>query len=142
MILMNIVYAVLAAPAGALSDTLDRRMLLALGLAAPIGADLVLGLGGGLPAIIAGVALWGAHMALTQGLFGHDRRRSPAGPARNRIRPVQPCRRGGHADRQCRLRDPLDRIRATGGVPGRCWRAAQPCWQDCGSCRKPYPAAG
>jgi MFS family permease len=69
MILMNIVYAVLAAPAGALSDTLDRRMLLALGLAALIGSDLVLGLGGGLPAIIAGVALWGAHMALTQGLF-------------------------------------------------------------------------
>jgi MFS family permease len=69
MIAMNIVYAGLAAPAGALSDQLDRRGLLALGLAALIAADLVLGLGTGPVALFAGVALWGLHMALTQGLF-------------------------------------------------------------------------
>ena len=69
MIVMNIVYAGLAAPAGALSDQLDRRVLLALGLVALIAADLVLGLGAGAGALLAGVALWGLHMALTQGLF-------------------------------------------------------------------------
>ena len=69
MIAMNIVYAGLAAPAGALSDQLGRRGLLALGLGALIAADLVLGLGAGPVALFAGVALWGLHMALTQGLF-------------------------------------------------------------------------
>ena len=69
MIAMNIVYAVLAAPAGALSDQMDRRGLLALGLGALIAADLVLGFGAGPAALFAGVALWGLHMALTQGLF-------------------------------------------------------------------------
>lgn len=69
MIAMNIVYAGLAAPAGALSDQLGRRGLLALGLGALIAADLVLGLGTGPVALFAGVALWGLHMALTQGLF-------------------------------------------------------------------------
>ena len=69
MIAMNIVYAGLAAPAGALSDQMDRRMLLALGLGALIAADLMLGLGAGPVALFAGVALWGLHMALTQGLF-------------------------------------------------------------------------
>ncbi len=69
MIGMNVVYAGLAAPAGALSDQMDRRALLALGLGALIAGDLVLGLAGGPIALFSGVALWGLHMALTQGLF-------------------------------------------------------------------------
>ena len=44
MIVMNLVYAVVAAPAGALSDRLDRRLLLSAGLGVLILADLVLGL--------------------------------------------------------------------------------------------------
>lgn len=45
------------------------RTLLLWGLVPLIGADLVLALAPGLGAAFAGIALWGAHMALTQGLM-------------------------------------------------------------------------
>ena len=69
MIVMNIVYAAVAAPAGALSDKVERKWLLAAGLVLLIVADLVLALGQGIAPLMIGVALWGLHMALTQGLF-------------------------------------------------------------------------
>ena len=58
MIVMNIVYAGIAAPAGALSDRMDHRVLLALGLLVLLAADLVLGLGHGLVPLIAGCLLY------------------------------------------------------------------------------------
>jgi MFS family permease len=70
LIAMNIVYAVVAAPAGRLSDRIDRRIGLALGLLVLILADAVLGLkGASLAWTMAGVALWGLHLGLTQGLL-------------------------------------------------------------------------
>lgn len=69
LVLMNVVYAAVAYPAGRLADSVDRRMLLAAGLAALLAADLLLAYGGGLAVVAAGVALWGLHMALTQGLL-------------------------------------------------------------------------
>ncbi len=57
-------------PAGRLSDRTDRRVILGAGLIVLIGADAVLALfGGGLPGAMAGVALWGLHLGLTQGLL-------------------------------------------------------------------------
>src|SRR5690606_27102342 len=38
-------------------------------LACLLGADLCLAFSAGLPGTFAGIALWGAHMALTQGLL-------------------------------------------------------------------------
>jgi MFS family permease len=64
LIVMNIVYAVVAAPAGSLSDRMDRRALLAIGLGLLILA-LLPTIGG----VLFGVALWGAHMGVTQGLL-------------------------------------------------------------------------
>lgn len=69
LVVMNIVYALGAYPAGALSDTLGARALLLSGLAALIAADLSLAFAPGLPGAFLGIALWGAHMALTQGLM-------------------------------------------------------------------------
>ena len=70
LVLMNLVYAAVAAPAGRLSDRTDRRVILGAGLIVLIGADAVLALfGGGLPGAMAGVALWGLHLGLTQGLL-------------------------------------------------------------------------
>lgn len=69
LIVMNAAYGLGAFPAGRLSDRARPHVLLLWGLAALIGADLLLGFGGALPAVLCGVALWGAHMALTQGLF-------------------------------------------------------------------------
>jgi MFS family permease len=40
-----------------------------MGMAVLIAADLILAAGNGLTGLIIGVALWGAHMALTQGIF-------------------------------------------------------------------------
>ncbi|MCC6789668.1 MAG: MFS transporter [Hyphomonadaceae bacterium] len=69
LVVMNVVYSLGAAPAGALSDRTSARVLLFWGLAALIGADLVLALGEGLAGAFAGICLWGVHMALTQGLL-------------------------------------------------------------------------
>jgi len=69
MVVMSAVYALTAYPAGALSDTLGRRGVLIAGTAALIVADLVLALSGGVVSALIGVALWGLHMGLTQGLL-------------------------------------------------------------------------
>ncbi|MFZ1885786.1 MAG: MFS transporter [Rhodoplanes sp.] len=69
MVVMNGVFALSAWPAGVLSDRIGRRGLLIAGLAVLIIADLVLGLGSNFAWIGLGVALWGLHMGLTQGLF-------------------------------------------------------------------------
>jgi MFS family permease len=69
MVVMNIVYALGAYPAGALSDRIDRSGLLAAGIGCLIIADLVLALAPTIVLVMTGVAFWGLHMALTQGLF-------------------------------------------------------------------------
>lgn len=69
MIIMNIVYAVTAYPAGVLTDRMNPRTLLVMGLAVLVVADITLAMATTpLPAFI-GAALWGLHMGLTQGLF-------------------------------------------------------------------------
>jgi MFS family permease len=69
MVVMNVVYALVAAPVGSLSDTIGRKGLLAAGLVVLVAADLVLALVGTIWGVLAGVALWGLHMGLTQGLL-------------------------------------------------------------------------
>lgn len=69
MIAMNLVYALVSAPAGELSDRVDRRLILAGGLVSLIGADLVLAFAGNIAGALVGSGLWGLHMGLTQGLF-------------------------------------------------------------------------
>ncbi len=69
LVVMNVVYAMGAYPAGALSDRVSARTLFLWGVAALIAADLLLAFGAGLVGVFAGIALWGVHMALTQGLL-------------------------------------------------------------------------
>lgn len=69
LVVMNAVYALVAAPAGHFSDRMDRRGILAAGLAVLIAADLVLGLWNTVAGALIGAALWGLHMGLTQGLL-------------------------------------------------------------------------
>lgn len=69
LVAMNFVYAFGAYPAGALSDRVPASGLLLGGLAALSGADLSLALLPGLGGAFLGIALWGAHMAITQGLL-------------------------------------------------------------------------
>lgn len=69
MVAMNVVYAASAYPFGALADRMSHRTLLALGLATLVAADLVLAAAGHWGVLLAGVALWGVHMGMTQGLL-------------------------------------------------------------------------
>ena len=69
MVMMNIVYALSAYPFGKLSDRMSRKALLALGLIFLIAADLVLAISDHWSVVLAGVALWGVHMGMTQGLL-------------------------------------------------------------------------
>jgi MFS family permease len=69
MIVMNLVYASSAYPAGIASDHLSRRMMLVGGLALLVLAELVLAFATVSWQAFAGAALWGLHMGFTQGLF-------------------------------------------------------------------------
>jgi len=69
LVAFNLGFMALAYPAGALSDRISPRTVLMAGMATLVVADLILGLGNGIPSLIAGTVLWGAHMALTQGIF-------------------------------------------------------------------------
>ncbi len=69
LVAMNVVYAAVAYPAGKLGDRIAPRRLLYAGIVCLVAADIVLALASGLTALAAGVALWGLHMGLTQGVL-------------------------------------------------------------------------
>ena len=69
MVAMNLVYAGSAYPFGKLSDRIHHSTLLAWGLVVLIAADLVLAHSNHWAVVLAGVALWGVHMGMTQGLL-------------------------------------------------------------------------
>src|SRR5439155_12347212 len=69
MVVMNIVYAASAYPAGVLADRGHHRSLLGAGLALLILADVVLAEATATSQVLMGSAVWGLHMGLTQGLL-------------------------------------------------------------------------
>lgn len=69
MIVMNLFYAGASYPAGAAADRVDYRSLLLAGLLFLVAADLVLACADSPPIVFVGAALWGLHMAFTQGLL-------------------------------------------------------------------------
>ncbi|MFL6843742.1 MAG: MFS transporter [Allosphingosinicella sp.] len=69
LVVMNLVYSATAYPAGILSDRIGTRGLLLTSLAVLVAADALLAAGPGLYAVFAGIALWGLHMGLSQGLL-------------------------------------------------------------------------
>ena len=69
MVAMNAIYAASAYPFGKLSDRISHKKLLALGLLVLIAADLVIASNQHWSVLLAGVALWGVHMGMTQGLL-------------------------------------------------------------------------
>ena len=69
MVAMNLIYAMSAYPFGKLSDRISHTKLLAFGLVVLIAADLILAASDHWTVVLAGVALWGVHMGVTQGLL-------------------------------------------------------------------------
>ena len=69
MVIVSLVYAATAYPAGTAADRGHGPRLLSAGLVALIASDLVLANTSGGAMLFAGAALWGLHMGLTQGLL-------------------------------------------------------------------------
>ena len=70
LVLMNVVYALAAYPAGALSDGPGgRSRILVVGLMVLVAADVVLASASNVAMVSLGVMLWGLHMGLTQGVL-------------------------------------------------------------------------
>ena len=69
LVAMNLVYAGLAYPFGRLSDGVSHNRLLGAGLVVLMLADFMLAWSNHLGWAAAGIALWGVHMAMTQGLL-------------------------------------------------------------------------
>lgn len=69
LVLMNAVFALSAYPMGKLADRVNPMRLLAAGLIVLVAADVLLALSPGLATTALGVALWGLHMGMTQGVF-------------------------------------------------------------------------
>jgi MFS family permease len=67
--IFNLAYVALAYPAGALSDRMSPRAILIAGMGVLVAGNLVLARTGSFAGLVVGTALWGAHMALTQGIF-------------------------------------------------------------------------
>jgi MFS family permease len=69
LVVMNFFYAAAAFPAGAAADRVSRRALLLSGLVLLVVADVVLAFATTPLVVFAGSAMWGLHMAFTQGLL-------------------------------------------------------------------------
>lgn len=68
-VLMNVIYAGIAMPAGILSDRIGRSHVLICGLVVLTTADLTLAFAPGLIGTAIGIALWGLYLGLSQGLL-------------------------------------------------------------------------
>ena len=69
LIVMNVVYTLSAYPAGILADRSKPLALLVGGLLVLVFADVILALATKPLVALIGVALWGLHMGMTQGIF-------------------------------------------------------------------------
>lgn len=69
MVLMNVVYSFSAYPFGKLSDRISRYQLLTGGMICLIVADIFLAIDGHWTIFFFGIAFWGLHMGMTQGIL-------------------------------------------------------------------------
>jgi MFS family permease len=69
LVVMSLAYSLSAYPAGVLSDKAGTRGMLLTGFAVLLVADVILAFATSIPMAMAGIALWGLHMGLTQGLL-------------------------------------------------------------------------
>ncbi|MGV8942990.1 MFS transporter [Thermomonas sp.] len=69
LVVMSIVYTLSAYPAGILSDRIPRIRVLALGMALLVLADVALAVAQDWRLVFVGIALWGLHMGLSQGVL-------------------------------------------------------------------------
>jgi MFS family permease len=69
LVVMNVAYAASAYPAGVWSDRAGRQIVLLAGVGVLFLSDVGLATASNVGVVMGGVALWGLHMGLTQGLL-------------------------------------------------------------------------
>ena len=69
MALMSVIYAIVSYPAGVAADQKRQGILLSGGFFALIVADVILASAPSIGGVLAGTAVWGVHMGLTQGVL-------------------------------------------------------------------------
>ncbi len=69
MVVMNLTYALSSYPVGIISDGMDKKGLLIVGLLLLILADLMLARAESISVLMSGIALWGLHMGFSQGIL-------------------------------------------------------------------------
>ncbi|TMH59708.1 MAG: MFS transporter [Betaproteobacteria bacterium] len=69
MVVMSLVYALVSYPAGVWMDRGRARGILGAGMFALVVADLILARAASAGEVLGGVAVWGVHMGLTQGVL-------------------------------------------------------------------------
>jgi MFS family permease len=69
LVVMSVVYTLTAYPVGRLSDRVSRPTLLAIGMLVLVAADIALASTDGYWLLFIGIALWGLHMGMTQGIL-------------------------------------------------------------------------
>ncbi len=69
LVAFNIGFLALAYPAGSLRDRMSPRSILMAGMGILVAANLLLAQDIGILGLASGILLWGAHMAMTQGIF-------------------------------------------------------------------------
>lgn len=69
LVIMSLAYSVTAWPAGRWSDRVPRRRVLAAGLLTLAASHALLAIAPTVAWVFAGIALWGVHMGLTQGIL-------------------------------------------------------------------------
>lgn len=69
LVVLNLIYAIGAYPAGALSDQIGRRPIMMIGLVCLIVADAILAVADTMIMASIGILFWGLHLAFTQGTF-------------------------------------------------------------------------
>lgn len=69
LVIMSVVFSLSSYPVGLLADRIERRYLLALGFTTLILAQLLFAKATGYLLVMVGVAVWGVHLGLTQGVL-------------------------------------------------------------------------
>jgi len=69
LVVMNLAYSLSAYPVGRLADRMSHTTLLAIGLLVLLLADLLLAASNHWAMVLLGVAVWGLHLGMTQGLL-------------------------------------------------------------------------
>jgi MFS family permease len=69
LVVMSLIYALSAYPAGKLSDRMPRHYLLALGMLMLMLSCIVLAIANNYWLLFSGIALWGLHMGFSQGIL-------------------------------------------------------------------------